>query len=220
MIRRRQIFLLIGLIVVFCYCTQSNDSIRNTVRIEEKCPCDSVGRFKEKGNNIVQYYLGKSQIETTDISANGKSDTIAISRYTYVDSIKKWRMQEMLWTVGEKLLPQPNMDFYCDIKDELRSYRITFIRNENKTVGVLGITIEKVIGGVAIIGKDTIHSNDSSIVIPKDKFKGMVRIDKIMQAVYKGQRDVFTGHMLIEAENMIRYGNILEQYKAFKKSCN
>jgi hypothetical protein len=200
-------------------CSESNNSSSGQASIKEKCPCDSSITFEEKGKEVTECYIKKSMIELTDISKKETGDTLAVIRYVYIDSLKKWRAQEMIWVSGEKLVPDANKAFYCDFKEERDNYLITFIRNDYILADENYPLVEKVIGTAAIMGKDTIHSKDTTLAIPKEKFKGMVKFNKIMQAVYKGQRDRFTWPMLIEAKNLIQYGNLLEQYKAISRYC-
>ncbi len=194
--------------------TNKNSDVTETI----KCPCDSSVTFQKNGKEVTQCFVGKSMIEIEDISDKGTKDTLAISRYIKIDFASKWRVQEGMGVVNEKIL-NPETAFYCDFKEEEKGFRITFIRNESVKAGENYPLIEKVIGGAVIIGKDTIHSKNISVLIPKEKFKGIIQLDKIMNAVYKGKRDVFTGHMKVEAENLIKYGNLLEQYKAINKFC-
>lgn len=184
----------------------------------EKCICDSIGKFKEDGKEVIQCFIGKSMIEITDISANKSGDTLAVSRYTKSESLK-WRIQEATAVVNEKIF-NPEKAFYCDFKEEKEGYRVAFISNERLRVSKDGPFPKRLVSEYVIINSDTIRTGDSSVLIHREKFKGMIQLNKVMVGVYKGEEGNYICPMYIEAENLIRYGNLLEQYKAINRLCN
>jgi hypothetical protein len=209
---------LIILFSVFLMLTCADESEHKIV-IKRDCPCDSSLTVKKNNKLLTQCFIGRSMIEIEDISTKGTNDTFAVCRYIYIDSIKKWRMQEGMGIANEKIITLDKA-FYCDFKEEKSGYLITFIRNEANATSGINLVIEDLKGSSAIIGKDTISSIDTTLFIPKNKFKGMIKINKIMNAIFKGEKVKWIASIQIEAENLIKYGNLLEQYKAIKNNCD
>lgn len=177
-----------------------------------ECPCDSIGTFKIRGKNVSYCYFGKSQIAIANFPG---SDTIEVRRYYTTDPV--WHLQEVIEIINDKII-EPEYAMYCDIKDTIGFYKLTYIRNEDMYINQ-GVITNSVLGVEVAIGKDTIKSKKLSILVPKEKFIGIIKVEKIIDISYKGKRRGGRPFIFIEAESMIKYGNLLEQYKAIKKNC-
>jgi hypothetical protein len=181
--------------------------------IFEKCPCDSIGKFTEQGKILWQCYLGKSNIE---IKPSGSKDTLEITRFYTSDT--KWHVQEYI-LVADTSIVDAEYGFYCDYKPMGDSVELSFIRNEEVIRDKKGPFFKELIGSEIIINNDTLSSKSNSIRLPKEKFKGIIRFDKVMKGLYEGEEYIYRVPMQIEAENMIKYGNLLEQYKIINRLC-
>ena len=198
-----------------------NGGVENTpIEIKKSsCPCDSSCIFWKDSSKIIKCFIGKSLIEIEDISMTRSNDTFAVSHYIYFDSNKKWRIQEGMGVAANNII-NPETAFYCDYKKESNTYKLTFIKNTDVRLGSNGPKFKSLIGTKAVIGNDTFHSKDTVIYLPKEKFKGIIKLEKVMISIYKNQEGIFKSPMLIDADNMIKYGNILEQYKAIMENCD
>jgi hypothetical protein len=180
----------------------------------KNCPCDSMTDFKTDERRTIQCYIGKSMIE---ISQKTSNDTIDVTRRYTEDTI--WHFQEFIEVVNNQIT-HPEIALYCDFKDSAEFYKVTFVRDENvfKREGASDTMIE----GTDLIldSSDTISSKNLSLLVPKDKFKGIVKVDKKLSSMYQGERLNHWTSIYIEAESMIKYGNLLEQYKAINRLCN
>jgi len=76
------------------------------------------------------------------------------------------------------------------------------------------------IGVEAIFNTDTIRSKNTNVLVPKAKLKGIVKLVKRINVIYNGKKQIVAPSMFIEADKLIKYGNLLEQYKAITKLCN
>jgi hypothetical protein len=170
--------------------------------------------FKTDERRTIQCYIGKSMIE---ISQKTSNDTIDVTRRYTEDTI--WHFQEFIEVVNNQIT-HPEIALYCDFKDSAEFYKVTFVRDENvfKREGASDTMIE----GTDLIldSSDTISSKNLSLLVPKDKFKGIVKVDKKLSSMYQGERLNHWTSIYIEAESMIKYGNLLEQYKAINRLCN
>jgi len=207
-------------IIVLALTVSLIDSCTDDIKVESKkdisisqCPCDSMGTFKIKGKNVTYAYIGISQIEISHFANN---DTIEITRRYTTDSI--WHFQEKITVLNSKII-DPEYAIYCDIKDTADFYKLTFISTEFlydtkdlKTINVIGTEL--------IINNDTIHSHANGLLVPKAKFSKIVKIDKRSNVIFEGKKNTFRSSILLEAESMIKYGSLLEQYKAITKFCN
>lgn len=207
---KERILQFIILFSILISCKEENEkSIDNNV---SKCPCDSIGFFQAKNKKITLCQLGKSQIE---ISGYPNNDTLEVTRrYTTDDT---WHFQEYMVVVKDKMI---DLDYalYCDIKDTSNFFKLTYIRNE-RVFESQGVTLNKVLGVDLIINNDSLHSNNIYILVPKNRFKGIIKFDKIIDVNFKGNRTITRAGIYIDAEEMIKHGSLLEQYRLINKYC-
>lgn len=209
-----KLIILTALIIVLFSCSERKaEEVSSQTEVTEKCPCDSIGRFFEKGKNLIQFYLGKSQIEFKFIPG---SDTVDVTRYYTEDSI--WHVQEYLVVKKDSLI-FPFLAIYIDIKDTLNFYKLSFVRNEEVSRNP-DLIVNKSLGINAHFAGETLKSNNLSILIPKNQVKGIISIDKNMEVTFRGKIRPFKTTIQVEAENLIKYGNLLEQYKLINRLCN
>ena len=76
-------------------CRDANKN-HDTGKKVEKCPCDSIGRFFEKGKKLIQWHIGNFYIELKQVPGD---DTVEITRFYYKD--KRWRVQEYMLVANE-----------------------------------------------------------------------------------------------------------------------
>ena len=202
----------IFLVFFFGACSNVNNTIIETETKTENCPCDSIKNFKTNGKYTSYAYLGKSQITISHLPDN---DTMEVTRRYTTDSV--WHFQEFLVVVNNKLVA-PDFALYCDIEDTAEFYRLTHIRNEDRFIKQ-GVITHGFSGVNVVLDKDTFSSKTLSVLVPKERFKGIITIDKVLDITYKGKRRGTLGRIYIEAESMIKYGNLLEQYKTIKRLC-
>lgn len=201
-------YFIIIVLIVFYSCSNENINKKTTV---EKCLCDSIGVFNENGKKEIDCYFGKSLIGITSESNN---DTVEVTRYYTTDTV--WHIQEYLIIVNDEIV-KPSFAVYCAIKDTSDFYKLTHISDEFRFKEIIA---NKILGVEIILKGDTIRTNNTFALVPKHKFNGIVKIDKKVDVTYKGKKDVSRASIQIDAENMIKYGNLLEQYKVINKLCN
>lgn len=206
----KYIQLILILIIIFSSCDSKQEHNKNT--IVEKCPCDSVGIFNENNTKEIECYFGKSLI---GIKSKSNNDTVEITRYYTEDKI--WHVQEYL-TIANNKIVHPTFAMYCDKKDSADFYKLSYIRDEDKFKNQ-GIVTNQVIGLDIIVDNDTINSKTIHGLIPKDKFKGIIKVEKILDITYKDKRRITRASIFLDAESVIKYGNLLDQYKIIKKEC-
>lgn len=208
--KMKYIQLILILSVIFSSCDSNNVQKENVVA--EKCPCDSVGVFNENNGKEIECYLGKSLI---GIKSKPNNDTIELTRYYTEDAT--WHVQEYLTIANDKIV-HPTFAMYCEIKDSANFYKLSYIRDEDKFKSQ-GVFTNQVIGLDIIVNNDTISSKTIHGLIPKDKFKGIIKVEKILDITYKDERRITRASMFLDAETIIKYGNLLHQYRAIKKQC-
>jgi hypothetical protein len=202
------------LIAVSCTREKDNSSSDEKQPIVEKCPCDSSGSYKEKGRDVKFYYLGKSLIE---MKYSPNNDTVDVKRLYTTDSI--WHIQEYMIT-SKGLMVDSIFAIYCDLKDTAEFYKLTYIMNE-KLERFPGLVINGTVGVDGVINDaDTIRSKNSSVLIPKERFKGKVELIKTLSTTIKGKTSNRQFSITVEAASMLKYGILLEQYKAINRLCN
>jgi hypothetical protein len=206
---KKTIIILILLSLISCRDANKN---HNTGKQLEKCPCDSTGRFFVKGKNLRYYYFGKSLIELKQVTGD---DTVEITRFYYKD--KRWRVQEYMLVAKEKMV-DPEFAIYCSIKDTADSYKLSYIMDE-ELVRNPDISEQEFIGVEAVIEGDTINSESKSVLIPKKKFKGIIKLIRKTSDVHKGKKETGRTTIHIDTEKMIEYGDLLEQYKVINRLC-
>jgi hypothetical protein len=201
----------IGVIIVFLYSCSQNKT--NDKQIIEKCLCDSIGIFTENGKKEIECYAQKSLI---NIKSNNYNDTVEITRYYTNDSV--WHVQEYLITSNNKIV-YPTYAMYCDIKDTAEFYKLSYVSDEYRNTNQ-NIVVNKILGIEVELNGGNIKSNNESILVLKNKFKGLVKLDKRTDIIYNGEKDISRKTIYIEAETMIKYGNLLNQYNAISKYCS
>jgi hypothetical protein len=204
------VFIFTFIIVIVSSCDLKEE--QKEVTIKEKCPCDSIGVFDENNKKEIECYFGKSLISIKQKTTN---DTLEITRYYTEDNT--WHVQEYIVVSGGAII-YPNLAMYCNIADTSSFYKLSYVRNEDKFKSQ-GIITNQVIGLDVIINNDTIKANSMNALVPKYKFKGIVKVEKILDITYKHQQRITRAPILIDAESMAKYGNLLAQYKAINNSC-
>lgn len=213
-------YILILILIVFYSCKNTSDEsepatnnkIENdTSKLKKNvCICDSVGFFETKGKLETQCYVGNSRIK---ISHYPNSDTMDVRRYN------NYRfLEEVIEVLNGKMVNQ-EYAMYCDFKDTSGFYKLTFLNNEFMYEDQ-NIKINAELGVEFISNEDTLKSKTCSILIPKDKFKGIVKFEQITDLTHKGKRRVLRQPIDIETKWFIAHGNLLEQYKAIKNNCD
>jgi hypothetical protein len=202
----------ISLLMIGILGSCSDNNTLETKKVEQ-CPCDSTGIFFENGKHLVQCYFGKSLI---DIAYYPNSDTMEVTRRYTTDKV--WHFQEFMVIANNQLIV-PDYALYCDIKDTAEFYKLTYISNEDLFIKQ-GVITNRIQGVEVILDKDTVRSNNLSVLAPKNKFKGIIEISKKKNITYKGKIQDRRTSLYLEAESMIKYGNLLEQYKAINRLCN
>jgi hypothetical protein len=210
---KKQIHLISLIILFLTACSEKNDCNNDTVSSKEKkCPCDSIGTFEIKGKNVTFCYINKSQIKIVP-----NNDTIDVTRFYTTDSI--WHVQEYMVITKEQMIDSI-FAIYSEFRDTANFYKLTYIMNE-KLERSPGLVIDGTIGVDAVINnKDTLHFKSSTVLIPKEQFKGVVELIKTLKTTLNGKTSNRKFSMYVEAESMIKYGNLLEQYKAINRLCN
>lgn len=208
-------YLIAGLIIVLLYSCSNETTNENTNKetIIEKCPCDSIGVFNENGKKEIECYTGKSLI---NIKSKSHSDTIEVTRYYTSDSI--WHVQEYLVIANNKII-YPSYAMYCDIKDTADFYKLTHVSDEFR-FSKKNYTVSKILGIEVKLYGENIRSNYNYALVPKSKFNDIIKVDKKAEVIINGKKDVSIASIYIEAKSMMKYGNLLEQYKAIKKQCS
>lgn len=191
-------------------CSDNNNLENTNAEKVEQCPCDSIGSFFENGKHLVQCYFGKSLI---DIAYYPNNDTMEVTRRYTTDKV--WHFQEFM-VIAKNQLIVPDYALYCDIKDTAEFYKLTYISNEDLFIKQ-GVITNSILGVEVILNKDTIRSNNISVLAPKDRFKGIVEISKKTNITYKGKIQDKRTSLYLEAKTMIKYGNLLGQYKEISK---
>lgn len=204
--------ILILIISFLISCDSNNVEYSNDKNIE-RCPCDSIQTFKIKNKEITYSYLGNSNIAITKIP---NSDTVEVTRYYTTDTV--WHIQEYLLIANNEIVDSM-FAIYCDIKDTANFYKISYNMNDELERNP-NVKFISNIGTEAIIHKDTIRSTTTTIVIPKEKFKGIIKIVRRSNVIYKGKTEIIAPFMFIDALSLVKYGNLLEQYKTINKLCN
>jgi len=209
----RNIFILMLFIFVIS-CKNENNKVGNNPKVKTKCPCDSIGSFKENDNLTKECYLNKSLIK---IKPNISNDTFEVTRFYTTDTV--WHVQEYIVIANNEIV-NPELSIYCDFKDTASFYKLTFIRNENIKRGDNEPIIDSFFGIDLIMGNDTLSSKTNSILVKKNHLTGIIKIDKKLGGVYHGERGVLRPNMYLDVKNLIEFGNLLEQYKVIKKNCS
>jgi hypothetical protein len=200
------------LIFLFCSCTERNPA-EEALRQSEDCPCDSIGKSEVNDGTVIDCFLGKSLLTIAHLPNN---DTMEVTRRYTTDKV--WHFQEFMVIANNKLIV-PDYARYCDIKDTAEFYKLTYFEDQDLFINQ-GVTTHSILGVELVLNKDTIKSNNLSLLVLKEKFKGILKIERITDMTYKGKREKNRGFIFIEAESMIKYGNLLEQYKAINRLCN
>lgn len=206
---------------VFYGCKNTQDEIlpQNNLKTDSNivskfvCPCDSVGFFETKGKLETYCYIGKSLIKIAHFPT---SDTMDVRRYSLFDG----KLDEAITVLNNKITT-PEYSLLCDVKDSLNFFKLTFISNEAMFESQ-GVITHSVLGVQFVVNNDTIKSNTTSVLVPKEKMEGEVKIEKITDVTHtnKGYRRKERQPIFLEAEKVIKYGSLLEQYKAIKQNCD
>lgn len=209
----KQLNYIIFLIIIFLSSCNTNNSEKTKKNNIDKCPCDSIGNFNIKGKIVIEAYIGKSQLT---ISHYPKNDTMEITRFYTTDT--KWHIQEYLTVVKNKIV-DPIYSIYCDIKDTGSFYKLTYNMNDELERNPK-LKFVNTIGTELILNSDTLRSKTTSILVPKVKLKGIIKIVKRSNVIYNGKSNIAAPFIFLDTDNLIKYGNLLEQYKAITKLCN
>ena len=204
------IVILVLLIFISC---ENEIKKQNPSEKVEKCPCDSIGRFGENGKIDIEYYFGKSLIS---VKGKKNDDTVSVTRRYTTDSI--WHVQEYMLIANNGIV-HPKFAIYCKVKDTSDYYKLIFVENENLKRNP-DLTFLNNLGIKAILNSDTITSESLSILIPKEKFNGIIKLDKREKSLYKNRSEIFTTSIYLDSEKMVEYGDLLEQYNTIKRLCN
>ena len=114
----------------------------------------------------------------------------------------------------------PERSIYADFMDTLDFYKLTYYNDILLGIDA-GIVKNKILGYefVSEDGMDTIKSINNNILVPKKKFKGIVKFEEISNITRNGKKIDMRQPIYIDTEMMKRYGNILGQYKAIMENC-
>ena len=212
-------FIVFPVICTIYSCQTDNSEEKKTVshnidsvgKEQYVCPCDSFGLFEENGKNLLYLYLKNYFFITSKFPNN---DTIDLRRYSMKDRL----LDEAIEILNYKIV-NPQWAMYADFKDTINYYKLTF--HNNKDLGKYERIVKNKLLGVEFLkDSDTLKSKTNYILVPKDKFNGLVRLDEIINITHKGKKRDVRQPIYIDAEMMKKYGNILGQYKAIMENCD
>ena len=209
------------IIISFCSCqniNQKNDEetvnkhAMDSIGMEENCPCDSIGLFEKQGKSLAYLYIKDFFLV---ISTSKSGDSIEIKRY----GIKRMKLIEVIELYQNNII-FPERSIYADFMDTLDFYKLTYYNDILLGIDA-GIVKNKILGYefVSEDGMDTIKSINNNILVPKKKFKGIVKFEEISNITRNGKKIDMRQPIYIDTEMMKRYGNILGQYKAIMENC-
>ncbi len=87
--------------------------------------------------------------------------------------------------------------------DSAEFYRLNYISNENLFVSQ-GVITNTILGVDLILGKYTLSSENNNILIPKERFKGIIKMDKKLNITQNGKKRNTRANMYIETKSIIK----------------
>lgn len=201
------------LILYSCNNDSSNFKQNNKESRKNFCPIDSISYYIEDNKKISLIFINNFALK---LAEDERIDTSELKRYL----IKGRILIEAIEIINGRIA-DTEWAMYADVKDTLEGFMLIFHNNESLGFSE-GMFTNKILGYefVSENGMDTLKSITNYILVPKEKFNGIIKFEEISNITHKGKKRDVRQPIYIDTEMMKKYGNILGQYKAIMENCD